>query len=317
MINQVFARRIFRLSSQNLNALNTKRPLSSQILKSKVDIYNGVSITEDLLSISTAVFDEKLAVSLNNWSSDNLKGVWLRLPIEISHLVPVAVRHGFWFHHCSSDYILMCNWLQGGKETSLLPAAPSHYIGVAGFVLNSQRELLVIQEKHGPAAGQNLWKLPGGLLDLHEDISKGVVREVREETGIECNFSRLVAIVEGHHGSGPARESASDLYCVSVLNCTDETQPIVPQVHEIEKCQWVPVKEVLTHPLYGPGTAFGACFRSALAVCNGNTVSSTNVDSTKQTGAFSFLNTQGLVNSVLPVVGKRTASVYHVDHESN
>jgi 8-oxo-dGTP pyrophosphatase MutT (NUDIX family) len=312
MLRRVFPHRIFR----NLAANKLGRSQFSSVpLEAKVDIYDGVNITEDLQSMPPDIFEDRLAISMKNWSGDNRKGVWLRLPIAISQLVPVAVRHGFWFHHCNSDYLLMCNWLQGGKAASKLPAAPSHYIGVAGFVLNSRRELLVIQEKHGPAAGRDLWKLPGGLLDLREDIAKGVVREVQEETGVDCEFSQLVAIVEGHHGTGPARESASDLYCVSVLHCKDETQPIIPQLHEIEKCEWMPVQEVLKHPLYDPTTAFGTCFRSALSVCDkGSEQTDITTSDGKTIDGSRAISTIGLKNKVLPVMGKRVASVYFIDY---
>ena len=75
---------------------------------------------------------------------NNQRGVWLRLSIKDAALIPVAVRHGCWFHHCRDDYILLCTWLVGDKSTSPLPRGPSHYIGVAGFEVNSRDELLKI-----------------------------------------------------------------------------------------------------------------------------------------------------------------------------
>lgn len=275
-------------------------------LQCKVDIYNGINITEDIKSCSPETFEQRLQGSMNLWKGDNRKGVWLRIPIECSELVPAATRHGFWFHHCNPEYVMMCTWLQGGRKESRLPAAPSHYIGVAGFVMNSREELLVIQEKHGPASKFDLWKLPGGLLDLGEDIAKGVTREVREETGVDCKFHSMVAIVEGHEGRGPARQSASDLYCISILTCDDEQQALIPQDHEIAKCEWRPVESVLENPFYSESTAFGKCFHTARS-------SYKSIASTQPKGESTSVSLIGLKNATFPIGrGDRSASVYFI-----
>lgn len=118
-------------------------------------------------------FESKLLSSMKIWKEDQRLGIWIRIPIEESSFIPIVVSHGFWFHHCGSEYILLCNWLPGGKTVSRLPPSPSHYIGVAGFILNSRNEILMVQERNGPAAGIGLWKLPGGLCDVGEDIHNG------------------------------------------------------------------------------------------------------------------------------------------------
>jgi hypothetical protein len=94
-----------------------------------------------------------------------------------------------------------------------------------------------------------------------------VVREVKEETGIDSTFHRLVAIMEGHKGSGPTRESASDLYCICVLRANDEGQSIRIQESELERSDWVPVEQALSHhKLVYPSTAIGQMYRTALSV---------------------------------------------------
>jgi hypothetical protein len=136
---------------------------------------SGVTITEPLHEkiIPPSEFEKRLKFSMDCWRNEDRKGVWIRIPISSSHLIPIAVSQGFWFHHCGSEYLLLCNWIPGGKESSKLPLSASHYIGVAGFILNSKQEILMVQEKTGPAAGIGLWKLPGGLCDVGEDIHQG------------------------------------------------------------------------------------------------------------------------------------------------
>jgi 8-oxo-dGTP diphosphatase len=43
--------------------------------------------------------------------------------------------------------------------------------------------VLLIQRKFDPFAG--MWALPGGFLDMNEDLSEGVQRELKEETGLD------------------------------------------------------------------------------------------------------------------------------------
>jgi 8-oxo-dGTP pyrophosphatase MutT (NUDIX family) len=139
---------------------------------------------------------------------------------------------------------MLTKWL--GHGTSRLPPQPHTYIGVAGFVLDSQKRVLVVQERSGPAAATGIWKLPGGLVDRAENIAAAATREVREETGLDTDFVAMASIQEVHHGaaSGLVRSGRSDLYCVCVLRPRDELQQLRACSSEIAACEWVPCDEV-------------------------------------------------------------------------
>jgi 8-oxo-dGTP diphosphatase len=59
------------------------------------------------------------------------------------------------------------------------PEAP--LVGVGAVVVDEGRVLLVRRGRE-PLKGH--WSLPGGLLEVGESLAAGVVREVREETGL-------------------------------------------------------------------------------------------------------------------------------------
>lgn len=63
----------------------------------------------------------------------------------------------------SQDYVMMTKWLPAQLPDTLPPNA-SHQVGVGAFVVNSRRELLVVQEASGPLRGQGFWKMPTGLV---------------------------------------------------------------------------------------------------------------------------------------------------------
>jgi len=69
------------------------------------------------------------------------------------------------------------------------PPANSVVASVVAAVRNERGELLMIHR-----TDNDLWALPGGGHDIGETISQTVVREVREETGIDVEVTGLVGL---------------------------------------------------------------------------------------------------------------------------
>jgi 8-oxo-dGTP diphosphatase len=71
---------------------------------------------------------------------------------------------------------------------------PSRPIVGVGAVVVLDRRIVLARRRFEPLAGQ--WSLPGGGLELGETIRHGLVREVREETGLEIEPGPLLEIFE-------------------------------------------------------------------------------------------------------------------------
>ena len=75
----------------------------------------------------------------------------------------------------------------------------SPLVGVGAVVVQAGRVLLV-QRGTEPAKGQ--WSIPGGLIDVGESLKDAVIREVREETGLEVEPLELVELLDRIHRDG-------------------------------------------------------------------------------------------------------------------
>ncbi|MHA2311168.1 MAG: NUDIX hydrolase [Candidatus Thorarchaeota archaeon] len=65
--------------------------------------------------------------------------------------------------------------------------------GVGGIVVAPQGVLMVIRDKE-PAKG--LLSIPGGAVEIGETQEHAIVREVKEETGVDCEVIRLVSTAD-------------------------------------------------------------------------------------------------------------------------
>jgi len=66
-------------------------------------------------------------------------------------------------------------------------------VGVGAIVLRDTRLLLV---RRGREPGRGLWSIPGGRVEQGETLAEAVVRELREETGLDGVCGRFVGWAE-------------------------------------------------------------------------------------------------------------------------
>ena len=220
----------------------------TELLESTTNPFGGIIPNPQGLPSDPDEFRDRLAQSLTSWREQGYKTVWLEVPIGLSALVPVAVSAGFSFHHSGErpnlyspgmeddQYLMMTLQLEAG---AFIPPFATHYIGVGGVVLNTDRELLVVCERHRNPGQPPFYKLPGGAVHPGEHLADAAIREVLEETGIHTQFEAL-ACFRHWHGY---RYGKSDIYFVARLSPL--SNEITMQVEEIEECLWMPVDDYL------------------------------------------------------------------------
>ncbi|KAF6254177.1 NUDIX hydrolase domain-like protein [Scenedesmus sp. NREL 46B-D3] len=213
---------------------------TSGMLEAEEDRYDGIIVKPDSLPADPGTFKAALEESLQAWTKQGKRGIWLRVPIALSQLIPVAVEPGFTFHHAEKDYVMMTKWLPQTENT--LPPNASHQVGVGAVVVNARQEMLVVQEANGPLRGQGFWKMPTGLVQEGEDLVDAVEREVLEETGVRAKFSGLIAIRQAH---GFMFGKSDMFFCcgLTLQEGSDTGQQLKACEREIAAVKWMPVQE--------------------------------------------------------------------------
>uniref|UniRef100_A0A7N0TZJ3 Nudix hydrolase domain-containing protein n=1 Tax=Kalanchoe fedtschenkoi TaxID=63787 RepID=A0A7N0TZJ3_KALFE len=209
------------------------------LLRPKEDMFGGV-VMEVGEAMEPVAFAALLKAAMRRFRQQEKNGIWLKLALTFSSLVDAAVKEGFKYHHAEPDYLMLVCWLPSRPCT--LPANASHRVGIGAFVMNNQREVLVVQEKLGPLRGLNVWKFPTGAVDEGEDIASAAVREVKEETGINAEFVEVLAFRQGHKYFF----GKSDLFFICMLKPL--SFDIKLQESEIEAAKWLPIMEFVNQP---------------------------------------------------------------------
>ena len=66
-------------------------------------------------------------------------------------------------------------------------------VGVGGVVIHRDRALL-IRRGSEPLKGE--WSVPGGMLELGEELAAGVQRELKEETGLDVEPLKCILVFD-------------------------------------------------------------------------------------------------------------------------
>ncbi len=75
-------------------------------------------------------------------------------------------------------------------------------VGVGAVILDGDR-IVLVKRAHEPLQGE--WSLPGGAVELGETLQAAIVREVREETGLEVEAGPVIEVLDRVHRTPDGR----------------------------------------------------------------------------------------------------------------
>ena len=118
------------------------------------------------------------------------------------------------------------------------PAANSVVPSVTAIVTNDQGDLLLIHK-----TDNDLWALPGGGHDIGESIVDTVVREVKEETGVDVEVTGIVGLYTDPkhvmaYDDGEVRQQFSICFTTQLVGGELRTSS------ESKDVRWVPVRDL-------------------------------------------------------------------------
>ncbi|CAA6671641.1 unnamed protein product [Spirodela intermedia] len=231
----------------NVVSPTTSFNTTQEILDAYEDEYGGAIIDHEGLPSSANAFSAALQSSLSLWKSKGKRGIWLKLPEKRADLVPVAIKEGFNYHHAEPGYVMLTCWIPGGA--CMLPATASHQVGVGAFVMNENREVLVVKEKLCPRRCSGLWNYQQA-----EEIYSGAIL-------IDTVFLEVVAFRHAHL----VAFEKSDLFFMCVL------RPISSEIKidekEIQAARWMPFGEFISQSFYQEDSMLKKAIDVSLARC--------------------------------------------------
>ena len=68
------------------------------------------------------------------------------------------------------------------------------FVGVGAVIVDEAARVLLVKRRFEPLAGQ--WSLPGGAVDVGETLQACVIREMREETGLEVEVGPVIEVFD-------------------------------------------------------------------------------------------------------------------------
>ena len=151
-------------------------------------------------------------------------------PLEPFHYCPKCGSENFEIHNALSRHCTNCGFTYYQNPRA----------STAAFILNEKGEMLVARRGKEPAIGT--LDLPGGFVDNEENAEQGMVREIKEETGLIVKAEDLKYLVSIPN---VYRYSGMDIHTLDLFFlCHVSDDAVVKAADDASELSWIPFREI-------------------------------------------------------------------------
>ena len=113
----------------------------------------------------------------------------------------------------------------------------------AAFIVNDNDEMLVVRRAKEPAKGT--LDLPGGFVDMYETVEEGMIREIKEETGLDVQDIRyLFSSPNVYEYSGMGIHTLDMDFLVCVHGDPDILKTTIRAADDAAEALWIPISDI-------------------------------------------------------------------------
>jgi 8-oxo-dGTP diphosphatase len=116
----------------------------------------------------------------------------------------------------------------------------TQYIAVKALIKNDEGKVLVLKQNDPTISGDGRYHPPGGIVELGESVKDCVVREVKEETGLDVEVKELFDFGEWRAERGNDVMQFVGMYFV----CEGTSENIQLQESEVACFAWVGSEDI-------------------------------------------------------------------------
>ncbi|MFA6159812.1 MAG: nucleotide exchange factor GrpE [Parcubacteria group bacterium] len=111
---------------------------------------------------------------------------------------------------------------------------------IKAVVLNKDNEMLILKRAKNVKFSPGKLDLIGGHIEEKESLENSILREIKEESGLDCTFGEIIDVVEFPEDSPQFKEEKRGIRCICYSNSKE-----VKLSHEHEEFEWLPIEKAV------------------------------------------------------------------------
>ena len=140
---------------------------------------------------------------------------------------------------CGSAHFVVNNFKSKKCEDCGFTYYANPCSATAAFIVNDKEELLVVRRAKEPA--KDTLDLPGGFCDMGETVEEGMIREIKEETGLEVTEIQYLFSSPNEYVYSGMGIHTLDMDYLARVHCNSVA---VTAHDDAAEAMWIPINKV-------------------------------------------------------------------------